>query len=55
MRGQVWTHIKLEYYNITDMSRIFICKRFNEPIGNWNVGNVTDMNNMFVGSDAFNK
>ena len=28
---------------------------FNQPIGNWDVSNVTDMNGMFDDADAFNQ
>jgi surface protein len=28
---------------------------FNQDIGRWNVGKVTDMSGMFIGADAFNQ
>jgi surface protein len=28
---------------------------FNQPIGNWNVSNVTDMSGMFNGASVFNQ
>jgi len=34
---------------ITNMSRLFRGLRFNEPIGNWDVSNVTNMSGMFSG------
>jgi surface protein len=38
------------------MSSIFkFAKAFNQPIGNWNVGNVTNMSSMFANTDAFNQ
>ena len=30
-------------------------KAFNQPIGKWNVSNVTDMQYMFSGAEAFNQ
>ena len=36
---------------ITDMSDLFRCMdNFNEPIGNWDTGNVTNMRGMFSGT-----
>jgi surface protein len=28
---------------------------FNQDIGDWDVGKVTDMSGMFIGADAFNQ
>jgi surface protein len=33
----------------------FSANAFNQPIGSWNVGNVTDMRGMFYGATAFNQ
>ena len=45
--------------HITDMSKLFEEMRaFNEPIGGWNVSNVTNMTNMtsmFDGATSFNQ
>jgi surface protein len=29
--------------------------KFNQPIGKWNTGNVTDMSEMFAGNNIFKK
>ncbi|WP_369608050.1 BspA family leucine-rich repeat surface protein, partial [Helicobacter trogontum] len=28
---------------------------FNQPLSNWNVGNVKDMSHMFLGAESFNQ
>ena len=40
---------------ITDMSSMFNASAFNQPIGSWDVSNVTDMSNMFTNASAFNQ
>mgnify|MGYP000070697084 CR=1 FL=1 len=40
---------------ILDMSDMFNSSRFNQPIGNWNVSNVTNMSNMFKNNTSFNQ
>jgi len=41
---------------ITDMSRLFKDKNnFNQPLGNWNTGNVTNMRYMFCEASSFNQ
>jgi surface protein len=33
---------------VTNMSYMFYnCRSFNQPLDNWNIGNVTDMSHMF--------
>jgi len=41
--------------HITDMSRVFLNKNFNEPLTNWDVSNVIDMSEMFCGCHNFNQ
>ncbi|MEX2511598.1 MAG: BspA family leucine-rich repeat surface protein [Cyclobacteriaceae bacterium] len=40
---------------VTDMSRMFENREFDQPIGNWDVSNVTDMNGMFSYTNFFNQ
>ncbi|HIP02613.1 MAG TPA: BspA family leucine-rich repeat surface protein [Campylobacterales bacterium] len=41
---------RVDVSEITDMSRLFYEQRdFNQPIGNWDVSNVTHMNSMLYG------
>jgi surface protein len=41
---------------VTNMSELFRNKQqFNQDIGNWDVGNVTDMSLMFYGASAFDQ
>ena len=37
------------------MGRMFDNGAFNQPLSNWDVGNVTDMRGMFQNSQAFNQ
>ena len=41
--------------NVTNMSGMFRNSKFNQPIGNWDTTNVTDMNNMFNSAVQFNQ
>ena len=41
--------------NVTNMSKLFYDKNFNEDISNWNVTNVTDMSEMFLSAKSFNQ
>ena len=41
--------------NVTDMSYLFSGMNFNDDISNWDVSNVTNMNNMFVNASSFNQ
>ena len=41
--------------NVTNMSYMFEWSSFNQPIGNWDVSNVTDMSRMFHGATSFNQ
>ena len=41
--------------SITDMSRLFAEKSFNEDISNWDVSSVTNMNGMFSLASSFNQ
>ena len=40
---------------ITDLSSLFFESDFNQPIGNWDVSNVTDMWTMFFDAESFNQ
>ena len=40
--------------NITDMSKLFLCSKFNGDISKWDVSNVTNMSEMFEHAN-FNK
>ena len=40
---------------ITDMSEMFNNSTFNQPIGDWDVSNVTNMRDMFSGATSFNQ
>ena len=40
---------------VTNMSDMFSGSSFNQPIGNWDVSNVTDMSAMFAYATAFNQ
>ena len=37
------------------MRAMFAGTKFNQPIGNWNTSNVTDMSYMFSGATVFNQ
>jgi len=41
--------------NVTDMSEMFYQSEFNQPIGSWDVSNVTNMRRMFFFSSKFNQ
>jgi hypothetical protein len=41
--------------DITDMSGMFYLSKFNQPICDWNVSNVTNMRHMFACAPAFNQ
>ena len=41
--------------HVTDMSELFRLRDFNQPIGNWDVSNVTDMSFMFASTSSFNQ
>ncbi len=40
---------------VTNMSDIFRYSSFNQPIGNWDVSNITDMSYMFSANNEFNQ
>jgi uncharacterized protein (TIGR02145 family) len=40
---------------VTNMNQMFILSSFNQPIGNWDVSNVTSMGLMFYDNSAFNQ
>jgi surface protein len=48
-------------FNLWDMSsavnlsNMFVLTSFNQPIGNWNTGNVTNMASMFAFDQVFNQ
>jgi surface protein len=46
---------RLRTDKITDMSHTFADSSFNQPIGHWNVSNVTNMWCMFAGAKEFNQ
>ncbi|CAH7139118.1 exported hypothetical protein [Vibrio chagasii] len=41
--------------HVTDMSGLFSSSDFNQDIGNWDTGNVTDMSYMFAGARIFDQ
>ena len=54
--GQIITadFTKLCTTRVTNMSELFLCyEEFNQPIGNWDISNVTDTSLMFYGECAF--
>ena len=54
--GQIITadFTKLCTTRVTNMSGLFLCyEEFNQPIGNWDISNVTDTSLMFYGECAF--
>lgn len=42
-------------YIESDLSRLFQSSSFNQPIGDWDVSNVTDMDSMFENNSEFNQ
>jgi surface protein len=42
-------------YNVTDMGDMFAGSLFNQPIGSWDVSNVTNMDYMFFQATTFNQ
>ena len=55
MRGDLYEIITADFTKlcttrVTNMSELFLCsEEFNQPIGNWDVSNVNNMNGMFYG------
>ena len=47
--------IPLDTSNVVNMRAMFAGTKFNQPIGNWNTSNVTDMSYMFSGATVFNQ
>ncbi|MDD4050071.1 MAG: BspA family leucine-rich repeat surface protein, partial [Candidatus ainarchaeum sp.] len=53
-----WTNTSINNWdvsNVTNMSSMFRCTRFNQPLNNWDVSNVTDMSSMFYNNYSFNQ
>jgi surface protein len=55
MKANIVDLSRLRTGKITDMSYMFSLSSFNQPIGHWNVSNVTNMSCMFQSASDFNQ